>query len=195
MDRSEVLRGLKGKPEAEQISLSKVLEALHRVRWIERIVITESRGVLDYDKAVDLVVYLNDEVAELLGFETVCIQVKSSDKGGKRFLNAARRKEEYFQEIKFAPLMLLVTNHQTSELIANQLLLQLAWAGSWFRKREVSVDEILAELLSLSPTPFLTKDIPLAVWEMERIWNDKVRTGKKKKENKKDQRRKGKKKR
>lgn len=178
MGRSEVLRGSRGKPEAELVSLGKILEALQKISWIKRIVVTKSNGVLDH-RAVDLIIYLDEDIARFLGFETVCIQAKSGNGGGYRFVNRAVGCEGRFVDTRLMPLVLLVTNHQTSELIVNQLLLQLAWAGSWFRRREVIADEILAELLSLLPTPFLTMDIPLSIWEMEQMWNDEVEIRKK----------------
>ncbi len=197
MGRSEILRGSRGKPEAELVSLGKILEALQKISWIKRIVVTKSNGVLDH-RAVDLIIYLDEDIARFLGFETVCIQAKSGNGGGYRFVNRAVGCEGRFVDTRLMPLVLLVTNHQTSELIVNQLLLQLAWAGSWFRRREVSADEILAELLSLSPIPFLTMDIPLSIWEMEQMWNDEVEIRKKNngngRKNKKGQRRRGKKK-
>ena len=194
MGRSEVLRGLKGKPEAERVSLDKILEALHQISWIERIVVTKSNGVLDH-QAVDLIIYLDENVAEFLGFETVCIQAKSSNGGGYRFVNKAVKNMERVEDTQLMPLVLLVTNGQTSESIVNQLLLQLAWAGSWYKERKINANEILAELLSLSPTPFLIIDIPPSVWKMEQMWNDQItkkennRNGRNRGKNKKGRRR------
>ncbi len=161
------------KPQSEQKSLERIINALTDLSWIEDLVVVPSYSPLDKN-GVDLVAHLNFLVGGVLNFETACIQAKTSAREARHFINRAKRNTQHVKGILEMPLVVLVTSGQPPDGIVSQFIHQLSWAGSYHcdngsHHKGKKQREIL-ETLSANDQVMLASP-PSIIQPMANFWN------------------------